>query len=50
MGGKGVPAVRDLASRLRHALRVPPSPDALGWLLLAGGVAAFLSFLLERIR
>jgi hypothetical protein len=50
VSGKGVQAVRDLARLLRRAFRVPPAPDALGWLLLAGALAAFLPFLLERIR
>lgn len=42
--------MRDLARRLRAALRVPAlTPDALGWLLLAGSVAACLPYLLERL-
>ena len=49
VGGKGVQAVRDLARRLRGALRVPePTPEGLGWLLLACAFAACLPSLLER--
>lgn len=41
--------MRDLARRLRDALRVPVlSPESIGWLLLAGALAACLPFLLER--
>lgn len=41
--------MRDLARRLRAAFRVPaPTPEAIGWLLLAGALAAFLPFLMER--
>ena len=41
--------MRDLARRLRDALRVPVvAPDVPGWLWLAGGVAAWLPFLLEH--
>jgi len=50
LGRQGVAAVRDLARRLRAALRAPvPAPEGLGWLLLAGALAAWLPFLLERI-
>ena len=46
---EGGMAVRDLVRRLRVALRVPvPAPEGLGWLWLAGALAAFLPFLLER--
>lgn len=42
--------MRDLARRLRDALRVPvPTPEGARWLLLAGALAAFLPFLLERM-
>lgn len=41
-------AVRDLARRLGGALRLPPAPELPGWLLLAGLLAAFVPYLLER--
>jgi hypothetical protein len=51
VSGKEVAAVRDLARRLRDALRVPVlTPEGLGWLVLAGALAAFLPFLVERVR
>ena len=41
--------MRDLARRLRAALRVPDlTSEGLGWLLLAGALAAFLPFLMEQ--
>lgn len=50
VSGKGVAAVRDLARHLRDAFRAPvPTPEGLGWLLLAGALAACLPFLLERL-
>ena len=42
--------MRDLARHLRDAFRAPvPTPEGLGWLLLAGALAACLPFLLERL-
>lgn len=41
--------MRDLARRLRRALRVVPSPEVPGWLWLAGGLAACLPSLMERL-